>query len=72
MTEGDDERVCSFTLSLLVLCWVCFLQVRWSLHTLFYLLCNNELSQQVARDNPGFEAKMIANTLPLLRIMSSV
>ena len=33
------------------------LQVRWSLHTLFYLLCNNEASQQEAKLNPGFEAR---------------
>ena len=34
-------------------------QVRWCLHTLFYLLCNNEANQMEAARIPGFEVDIL-------------
>ena len=42
------------------------LQVRWSLHTLFYLLCNNEADQEEVRGNTDFEARTPPHTHTVL------
>ena len=44
-------------------------QVRWCLHALFYLLCDNETNKMEAVHTPGFEASGICTDKQLAQLI---